>query len=193
MTKFPKIVAYLHIGVITASATTITFNGDNTPKNDYIWVEFEEKDDAMVINKVNVNTYNLRQKYYVDPSKVNEHEEIELIIPGVVGDKQVQVEKNAFFGVCSAWLRLKLKFQEINDKFVQLPEDCSYMFADSEISESITEIDLKGANSSNVINARKMFYGCENLTKLTSISDKDILRCGKVAKLLINQAFYREV
>ena len=62
-------------------------------------------------------------------------------------------------------LLLAIKCKEVNGFKVKF-KNCSGMFRPDGNGSSINEIDLSGADTSEVTDMRRMFWGCNNLTYL---------------------------
>lgn len=162
MRKFLKIITCLYAGIVAVNALEVKFDGKCAEGCDYIKFRVGTYEDAIVINEVAINNYQLR--------KSGEIKDVTLIVPGTAQCKQVYISEYAFKHLNSDHLRLKLKFEAVEDKFsndkksavfyVKFPSNCSSMFA---CSNSITNIDLKGVDSKCVTNAYKMFSDCVNL------------------------------
>ena len=157
MIEVAKAIACMYTSIVVAQATEITFNGCNNTTNEYL-------------DFIQGSGFNTIAKIEIKKEAMNLNKEITLKIPAAFKDKygmltRTFIEEKAFKDLQLKSLRLKIKFIEGNDKYkyVQIPQNCSEMFAGS---DSITEIDLRGVDSSCVTNAWRMFWGCSGLESI---------------------------
>ncbi len=102
--------------------------------------------------------------WYIHPSKQTE---VDLIIPGMIDGKQVEIGRECFRDLAIYNLFLNIKFQEENGTKVKFNQDCAHMFANTTgILSSINSLDFSGADTSNVTNMRDMFSDCNGLKSL---------------------------
>ena len=159
MNNMGKVASVVGVCMESVTATTVIFNGCNNTANDYFSFTSGGGDEYHIgscipkSNPVNPTTVTIR-------------------VSGSVDGNQVSLGERAFdwsqYGSDYSNLKVNLIFEKTNDKYVQMPQNCAWMFIESDKPNKIAKIglDLSGINTSNVTVMGFMFYRCTELTSL---------------------------